>query len=63
MFRIFLRRGYLWAAMACTFLQTSYTRSRRYANYRSGRKYAPAGKHRLDKGTADPAKAEPASIC
>ena len=33
--------------MACKFLQMGYTRSRRYANHKSGRKYAEGSKEIL----------------
>jgi Domain of unknown function (DUF4385) len=47
--------------MARKFLQMGYTRSRRYANYKGGRKYDPARKA-LPKGTGDPLKSESARI-
>lgn len=48
--------------MARKFLQMGFTRARRYANYKGGRKYDPADKHPLEKGTGDPAKSESARI-
>ena len=48
--------------MARKFLQMGFTRARRYANYKGGRKYDPADKHQLEKGTGDPVKAESARI-
>jgi hypothetical protein len=51
------------ADMARKFLQMGYTRARRYANYKGGRKYdrdkdyAPK-----ERGTGDPLKAESARI-
>jgi hypothetical protein len=48
--------------MARKFLQMGYTRARRYANYKGGRKYAPVDYHLLEKGTGDPQKAESAHI-
>jgi hypothetical protein len=47
--------------MARKFLQMGYTRSRRYANHKSGRKYAEDGKTVLPR-TEDPIKAESAKI-
>lgn len=48
--------------MARKFLQMGFTRSRRYANYKGGRKYDPKDKHQLEEGTGDPVKAESAQI-
>ena len=47
--------------MARKFLQMGYTRARRYANYRGGRKYAARGTRVLPRG-GDPVKAQSASI-
>jgi hypothetical protein len=47
--------------MARKFLQMGYTRSRRYANHKSGRKYAADGKSVLPRDE-DPVKAESARI-
>ena len=47
--------------MARKYLQMGYTRARRYANRRGGRKRAPDGTP-LPAGTGDPAKAEVAAI-
>jgi hypothetical protein len=47
--------------MARKFLQMGYTRSRRYANHKSGRKYAKGSKTVLPQ-EADPIKAESAKI-
>lgn len=47
--------------MARKFLQMGYTRSRRYANHKSGRKYAAASKVVLPR-EEDPIKAESAKI-
>ncbi len=47
--------------MARKFLQMGFTRSRRYANHKSGRKYAPDGKTVLPQDV-DPVKAESARI-
>jgi hypothetical protein len=51
------------ADMARKFLQMGYTRARRYANYRGGRKYDKANGYALnEKGTGEAAKAESAKI-
>lgn len=50
------------ADMARKFLQMGFTRARRYANYKGGRKYAGADHHQLERGTGDPEKARSASI-
>lgn len=47
--------------MARKFLQMGYTRSRRYANHKSGRKYVEGSKEVLQR-EADPIKAESAKI-
>ncbi|XQQ05270.1 MAG: DUF4385 domain-containing protein [Leptolyngbya sp. IPPAS B-1204] len=47
--------------MARKFLQMGYTRSRRYANHKSGRKYAKGTKEVLP-DAVDPVKAESAQI-
>lgn len=47
--------------MARKFLQMGYTRSRRYANHRSGRKYKEGSKEVLER-EEDPLKAESANI-
>jgi hypothetical protein len=47
--------------MARKFLQMGYTRSRRYANHKSGRKYKEGTKEVLDR-QEDPVKAESATI-
>jgi hypothetical protein len=46
--------------MARKFLQMGYTRARRYANRKSGRKYAPGSRKVLPR-VADPAKAQAAA--
>ena len=62
-FLAYLRQGdFVGADMARKFLQMGFTRARRYANYKGGRKYDPKDKHQLEKGTGDPVKAESASI-
>lgn len=51
------------ADMARKFLQMGYTRARRYANYKGGRKYDKANGYKpLERGTGDPEKAESAAI-
>ncbi len=47
--------------MARKYLQMGYTRARRYANRKGGRKHGPDGEP-LPLGTGDPAKAEVAAI-
>ena len=47
--------------MARKFLQMGYTRSRRYANHKSGRKYAADGQQILPR-EEDPIKAESAKV-
>ncbi|HEU4412135.1 MAG TPA: DUF4385 domain-containing protein [Polyangiaceae bacterium] len=75
MFRDYLRAGdFVGADMARKFLQMGYTRARRYANHRGGKKYAgpvPAakrgqsgahGRAELPRSPEDPQKAEAARI-
>ncbi|WGQ10627.1 DUF4385 domain-containing protein [Pedobacter gandavensis] len=51
------------ADMARKFLQMGYTRSRRYANYKGGRKYDKTKEYfPLERGTGDPEKAISATI-
>ncbi len=51
------------ADMARKFLQMGYTRARRYANYKGGRKYDKAlGYKLMERGTGDPEIAESAAI-
>ena len=50
------------ADLARKFLQMGFTRARRYANYKGGRKYAGADHHELKRGTGDPEKAKSAAI-
>jgi hypothetical protein len=47
--------------MARKYLQMGYTRARRYANHKGGRKRAPDGSE-LPLGTGDPVKAEVAAL-
>jgi hypothetical protein len=64
LFRAYLaKKEFVGADMARKFLQMGYTRARRYANYRGGRKYSKiAGSKLNDRGTGDPEKAESARI-
>jgi hypothetical protein len=51
------------ADMSRKFLQMGYTRSRRYANYKGGRKYdKDAGYAELERGTGEEQKAKSAAI-
>lgn len=51
------------ADMARKFLQMGYTRARRYANYKGGRKYDKENDYnQLDRGTGETQKAESAAI-
>lgn len=51
------------ADMARKFLQMGYTRARRYANYKGGRKYDKEDGYKLnERGTGNPEKAESARI-
>lgn len=64
MFRDYLALGdFVGADMARKFLQMGYTRARRYANHKGGRKYDKAHDYApLARGTGDPQKAESARI-
>ena len=63
MFLAYLQWGNFAAAdMARKILLIGLTRARRYTNYWGGREVRPGRQERLEKGTGDPAKAEPASI-
>lgn len=64
MFQDYLKADeFVGADMARKFLQMGFTRARRYANYKGGRKYDKAKDYKpLDKGTGDPLKAESAAI-
>jgi hypothetical protein len=55
------REDFVGMDMARKFLQMGYTRSRRYANHKSGRKYAPNSKEILPR-EEDNIKAESAKI-
>lgn len=63
MFLAYLKRDdFVGADMARKFLQMGYTRSRRYANYKGGKKYRGPDYEPLPRGTGDPLKAESAKI-
>jgi hypothetical protein len=64
MFRAYLHADdFVGADMARKFLQMGYTRARRYANYKGGRKYDKEDDRRLKtRGTGDPEKGESAKI-
>ena len=51
------------ADMARKYLQMGYTRARRYANYKGGKKYDETKEYQLlERGTGEPEKAEAAAI-
>jgi len=64
-YRMFLdykaKEDFVGMDMARKFLQMGYTRSRRYANHKSGRKYAAGSQKELPR-EEDPVKAESARI-
>ena len=64
MFEAYLRSGdFVGADMARKYLQMGFTRARRYANYKGGRKYDKENDYaQNDRGTGDPEKAESAEI-
>ncbi|NIK49817.1 DUF4385 domain-containing protein [Variibacter gotjawalensis] len=64
MFTAYLKADdFVGADLARKFLQMGYTRSRRYANYKGGRKYDKQNDDALFKrGTGDPEKAKSAEI-
>lgn len=64
LFLDYLESGdFVGADMARKFLQMGFTRARRYANYKGGRKYNKQDGYSLnEKGTGDPEKAEAAAI-
>lgn len=63
LFLNYLKKGeFVGADMARKFLQMGYTRARRYANYRGGRKYEPNDYHLLERGTGEEEKAISAHI-
>jgi hypothetical protein len=64
LFLNYLNKGeFVGADMARKFLQMGYTRARRYANYKGGRKYDKEHNYALNqKGTGDVEKAESALL-
>ncbi|WP_091168545.1 DUF4385 domain-containing protein [Mucilaginibacter gossypii] len=64
LFEGYLKSGdFAGADMARKYLQMGYTRARRYANYKGGKKYnAQRDYALLERGTGDPEKAESAKI-
>lgn len=64
MFEAYLQKGDFVGADLCRkYLQMGYTRARRYANYKGGKKYdAEDGYRLLDRGTGDEEKAVAAGI-
>jgi len=64
-YRLFLaykaNQDFVGMDMARKFLQMGYTRARRYANYKSGRKYAPGSRKALPR-SSDRAKAQAAAF-
>lgn len=64
MFRKYLRQGdFVGADMARKYLQMGYTRARRYANYKGGRKYDKDHGYALkERGTGEDQKAVSADI-
>lgn len=64
MFLAYLTKDeFVGADLARKFLQMGYTRARRYANYKGGRKYDKArGYEEKPRGTGDPLKAESAAV-
>lgn len=63
LYRHYLRaQDFVGMDMARKFLQMGFTRARRYANHRSGRKYERATKRLLPRTTSDPEKAAAADI-
>ena len=64
MFEAYLdKEDFVGADMARKFLQMGFTRARRYANYKGGKKYDKDADYALlEKGTGDPEKAKSADI-
>jgi hypothetical protein len=64
LFHLYLKENdFVGADMARKFLQMGYTRSRRYANYKGGRKYDKVHNYaELERGTGEAEKAESAAI-
>ncbi len=56
------KNDFVGADMARKFLQMGFTRARRYANYKGGKKYQNKTNKQFPKGTGDPAKAISAKI-
>ena len=64
LFELYIKAGdFVGADMARKFLQMGYTRARRYANYKGGKKYdKDNGYAELERGTGEEQKAESAAI-
>lgn len=64
LFNAYLEAGdFVGADMARKYLQMGYTRARRYANYKGGKKYDETRDYaQLERGTGDPEKAESAKM-
>ncbi|MFS0517501.1 DUF4385 domain-containing protein [Nostoc sp. UIC 10607] len=63
MFLVYLEQDdFVGADMARKFIQMGYTRSRRYANHKSGRKYKQDSQKEILPYEVDPVKAESAAI-
>ncbi|WP_255563157.1 DUF4385 domain-containing protein [Mucilaginibacter sp. 21P] len=64
LFEQYLAKGdFVGADMSRKYLQMGYTRARRYANYKGGKKYdADHNYQQLERGTGETAKAEAAKI-
>src|ERR1700750_2896076 len=64
MFKAYLKqKDFVGADMARKFLQMGFTRARRYANYKGGRKYDETDNYRqLERGTGSLEKAEAATV-
>ncbi len=57
------KNEFVGADMARKYLQMGYTRARRYANYKGGKKYDKANEYaQLEKGTGGQEKAEAANV-
>ena len=63
MFTAYLHDDFVGADMARKFFQMGYTRARRYANYKGGRKYDQDNGYKSQERGDDPEKAESAAIC
>lgn len=64
LFLNYLKKGeFVGADMARKYLQMGFTRARRYANYKGGKKYDQEhGYNLLERGTGDPEKGEAAKV-